>query len=89
MPTYHQRNVPDESTKIPNRIWLLAGLAAGPGHWPVPGANTLRVILRFRDPDVTPQLYIRDVETEIKYLMGKNYDRGQDDDLGPYEHAMI
>ena len=58
-------------------------------HWPVPGANTLRVILRFRDPDVTPQLYIRDVETEIKYLMGKNYDRGQDDDLGPYEHAMI
>ena len=57
-------------------------------HWPVRGPNALEVTLLERDPDVTPQVQLRDVELEVKYLMGKNYHRGfVDADLGPYEHA--
>ena len=58
-------------------------------HWPLKGTNTLKVTLLKRDPEVTPQIYIRDVELEIKYLMGKNFHRGQDPDLGPYEHSGL
>jgi hypothetical protein len=53
--------------------------------WPKKGLNTLDASLLKRDPDVTPQIHLRDVELEIKYLMGKNFHRGQDPDLGPYE----
>ena len=57
--------------------------------WPVKGANSLEVTLLERDPDVTPQLAVRDVERDIKYLMGKNYHRGfVDADLGPYDRAV-
>ena len=56
-------------------------------HWPLQGKNTLEVSLTKRDPDVTPQVFLRDVEIEIQYLLGKNFHRGQDRDLGPYEHA--
>ena len=56
-------------------------------HWPVNGVNTLEITLLHRDPDVTPQTYVRDVELETKYLMGKNFHRGEDPDLGPSEHA--
>ena len=57
-------------------------------HWPVAGDNTLEVTLLERDAHVTPQLYLRDVELEIKYLMGKHYHRGfEDPDTGPYEFA--
>ena len=54
-------------------------------HWPRRGHNNLEVTLVQRVSGVTPQVYVRDVELEIKYLMGKNYNRGQDPDLGPYE----
>ena len=54
-------------------------------HWPGKGLNTLEVTLLKRDPDITSQIYLRDVELEVKYLMGKNFHRGQDPDLGPYE----
>ena len=58
-------------------------------HWPVKGSNSLEVTLLERDPDVTPQIGLRDVELDIRYLMGKNYHRGfVDADLGPYEHAV-
>ena len=58
-------------------------------HWPRQGENTLEVTLLERDPDVTPQVVVRDVELEIKYLMGKSFHRGYvDPDLGPYEHAV-
>ena len=30
---------------------------------------------------------VQDTEMEIKYLMGKNFHRGHDSDLGPYEYA--
>jgi hypothetical protein len=56
-------------------------------HWPQAGKNTVEVGLTRRDPDVTPQVFLRDVELEIKYLMGKNFHRGQDPDLGPYEYS--
>ena len=56
-------------------------------HWPLQGRNAIEVSLTERDPDVTPQVFLRDVEMEIQYLLGKNFHRGQDRDLGPYEHA--
>ena len=58
-------------------------------HWPVKGRNTVEVTLLKRDPDVTSEIYLRDVELEIKYLMGKNYHRDfVDTDLGPYERVV-
>ncbi|MCZ6676794.1 MAG: hypothetical protein O7E52_06045 [Candidatus Poribacteria bacterium] len=58
-------------------------------HWPQKGENTLQVTLLRREPDVIPQIYVRDVELEIKYLMGQNFHRGQDADLGPYDHSGL
>ena len=58
-------------------------------HWPQRGNNTLEVTLLKRDPDIIPESYIRDVELEVKYLMGKHFHRGQDADLGPYEYSGI
>ena len=63
--------------------WYIFGLDRE--HWPVQGRNTVEVTLLERDPDVTPLVHLRDVELEIKYLMGKNYHRSfVDADLGPY-----
>ena len=44
---------------------------------------------RFAGPTTFARLpELRDVEFEIKYLMGKNYHRSfVDEDLGPYEFA--
>ena len=58
-------------------------------HWPQKGGNVLEVTLLQRDPDVTPQPYIRDVELEIKYLLGKHFHRRQDACLGPSEDSRI
>jgi len=58
-------------------------------HWPVTGANNLQITLHHRDEKITPQIYVRDVELEIKYLMGKHFNRGQDEDLGPYVQSMV
>jgi hypothetical protein len=56
-----------------------------PEHWPKQGRNTLEVTLLSRDPDVVPPVVLRDVEVEIKYLMGRNFRRWQEEDLGPAE----
>ena len=56
-------------------------------HWPRQGENTVEVTLLKRDREAAPPVHIRDVELETKYLMGKNFHRGQDVDLGGYEHA--
>lgn len=57
-------------------------------HWPVRGENRLEITLLERDPKVLGDSQVRDVELEIKYLMGKAFHRGfVDPDLGPYEHA--
>ncbi len=55
-------------------------------QWPVRGRNVLEVELLKRDGQALPAVRLRDVELEIKYLMGKNYHRGLIDvDLGPDE----
>ena len=58
-------------------------------HWPSKGENIVEVTLTRRDADVLPQVFLRDVELETKYLMGKNFHRGRDRDLGPYEASGI
>ena len=61
----------------------------GPENWPRPGDNSLEVTLLERVPDLLGEVSLRDVELEIKYLMGKSFHRGYvDPDLGPYEHAV-
>tara|TARA_Y100000588_G_scaffold287299_1_gene305405 strand:+ start:591 stop:2177 length:1587 start_codon:yes stop_codon:yes gene_type:complete len=52
-------------------------------HWPRKGKNSLQIILDKRDKAVLPQIYVRDVELEIRYLMGRNYHRIPEHDLGP------
>ena len=53
--------------------WFIYDL--DPHFWPQSGANHLQVTLTRRDPDVTPPVFLHAVELEIKYLMGKNFDR--------------
>ena len=56
---------------------------------PVQGDNVIGMTLTRRDPDVSVPVQLRDVELDVKYLMGKNFYRGpscNDSDLGPYEH---
>ena len=52
-------------------------------HWPRKGKNSLQIILDKRDKAVLPQIYVRDVELEIRYLMGRNNHRIPEHDLGP------
>ena len=57
--------------------------------WPRRGANTLEVTVVGRDAEVAGPVSLRDVELEIKYLMGRSFPRGYvDPDLGVYEHAV-
>lgn len=56
-----------------------------PAHWPRTGRNELEVHLIERDPGVAPEVYVRDVELEISYLMGRSFHRMDDPDLGPSE----
>ena len=49
------------------------------------GINVVEVNMLQRDPDFTPTPYLRDVEVEIRYLMGRDFYYGiEDPDLGPY-----
>ena len=59
-------------------------------HWPVEGEYTIEVTLLQRDPDMVEEFCtLRDVEMEVKYLMGKSFHRGYvDPDLGPYEYVV-
>ena len=60
-----------------------------PDHWPATGENVIRVTLKERDPDVLgDSCVLRDVELEVKYLMGRSFSKGfVDPDLGPYDHS--
>ena len=58
-------------------------------QWPKKDENTLQISLLQQATDITSQIYIRDIELEIKYLMGKNFHRGDDSDLGIYEHSGL
>ena len=91
--------IPDDFLRKINRTYLMAS----PRHrifgywyvfklpkefWPSKGKNTLEVTNLKRDDDIVNLPELRDVEFEIKYLMGKNYHRSfVDEDLGPYEFA--
>ena len=64
-------------------------LTLGREHWPRQGSNRLEVTLLERDPHVTPEVSVEQVELEIKYLMGKHFRRGfQDPALGPFDVRM-
>jgi hypothetical protein len=91
--------IPDSLLRKINRLYKMSApryrvfgywfiFKLDPKHWPPKGINTLEVTATHRDPDTTPQLTLRDVEMEIKYLMGKNFHRGQDPDLGRYECSV-
>ena len=56
-------------------------------HWPKKGNNKLEIELLRRDPQALPEILVRDVELDLKYLMGRNDPRGQDGDLGSYESS--
>ncbi len=59
-------------------------------HWPQRGENRFEVTLHQRDGVALPDMVLRDVELEIKYLKGKNYHRSfVDPDLGAFEHAVL
>lgn len=61
----------------------------GAEAWPHRGDNALEVTLVKRDTEVVGPVSLRDVELEIKYLMGRSFPRGYvDPDLGPYEHTV-
>ena len=59
-----------------------------PEQWPVRGENRLAATLTHRDPHLLGEVLLRDLELEIKYLMGKSFHRDYvDPDLGHYEHS--
>ena len=87
----------DNSLRKINQMYRMSGPRnrSGPTYWfifrldrahfPQPGENELEVTLLERDPDVLGGVSLRDVELELKYLMGRNFHRGYvDPDLGPY-----
>jgi hypothetical protein len=58
-------------------------------HWLQQGENELEVTLLERDPNVLDDVSLRDVELELKYLMGRSFHRGYvDPDLGPYGYGV-
>ena len=56
-------------------------------NWPKQGKNILETTLTYVDPDILGNCSVRDIELDIKYLRGKNFERGGlvDTDVGPYE----
>ncbi len=95
------RELPEENLRRINQMYRMSAPRnrSGPtywfafrlkrAHWPRQGENTLEVILLERDPVVPPTRLLRDVELEIKYLLGKSFHREYvDPDLGPYERVV-
>ena len=89
------RELPEESLRKINQMYVMDApryrvfgywfvFRLNKKLWPVQGRNVLEVELCKRDRQVIPEVRLRDVELEIKYLMGKNYHRDLiDNDLGP------
>ena len=91
------KKLPESILRKINQMYRMSGPRnrSGPTYWfifrldrayfPQPGENELEVTLLERDPDVLGAVSLRDVELELKYLMGRNFHRGYvDPDLGPY-----
>ena len=67
--------------------WFIYRL--GPDHWPRQGTNEIEVELVHREPEAIPPRSLRDVELEVRYLMGRNFHRGFVDlDLGPWNTGV-
>ena len=59
-----------------------------PETWPVKGQNILTATLNARDEHLLGEVQLRDLELEIKYLLGHSFHRDYvDPDLGYYEHS--
>ncbi|MCY3759685.1 MAG: hypothetical protein OXH50_00410 [Gemmatimonadetes bacterium] len=59
-----------------------------PEQWPVRGENRLAATLTYRDGHLLGEVLLRDLELEIKYLIGKSFHREYlDPDLGHYERS--
>ena len=89
--------LPESTLRKINQMYRMSGPRnrSGPTYWfvfrldrahfPQRGENTIEVTLLERDPDVLGDVSLRDVELELKYLMGRNFHRGSvDPDLGHY-----
>ena len=95
------KRIPDSQTRKINQTYRMSAprYRTGSGYWfiydldrdlwPVTGENTLQINLSKRDDNLNQQVSVRDVELEIKYLMGKNFHRGEDPDLGPIKPSGI
>ena len=93
--------LPDSALRRINEMYRMSAprFRAGSGYWfiyrperdnwPSQGKNTIEVTLLQRETDVLEEVILRDVELETKYLMGKQFHRGQDPDLGPSEGSGI
>ena len=67
------------------RLWPLRLFLLDSDTWPVGRNNVVSIELLARDPAVTPTLFLRDVELEVRYLMGRHFHCAfVDPDLGPY-----
>ena len=91
------KGLPESILRKINQMYRMSGPRnrSGPTYWfifrldlahfPRQGENELEVTLLERDPDVLGEVSLRDVELELKYLMGRHFHRGSvDPDLGPY-----
>ena len=93
--------LPESILRKINQMYRMSGPRnrSGPTYWfifrldrryfPRRGKNELEVTLLERDTDVLGDVALRDVELELKYLMGRNFHRGiVDPDLGPHGYGV-
>ena len=91
------KELPENILRKINQMYRMSGPRnrSGPTYWfifrldrahfPQRGENTLEGTLLERTPDVLGDVSLRDVELELKFLMGRNFHRGYvDPDLDPY-----
>ena len=62
--------------------WYLFRLTTD--YWPCRGRNKLEVTLADIDQELSTQRVLHDVELKVDYLIGKNFNRDRDPDLGPF-----
>ena len=92
------KSLPDSSLRKINALYRMSAprYRVGSGYWfiydldeedwPVRGDNTLEITHDVVDKVPLEQTLVRDVELDVRYLMGKNYHRSLvDDELGPHE----
>jgi len=90
------KDLPASSLRMINRLYQMREpryrvhgywyvFRLGTEHWPSKGENVLEVTLTSQDTAVATEVVLRDVELETKYLMGKNFLRDRETDLGESE----